>query len=108
MTNMIFSGKGTIVKDYVPERRRRLRGMYVPLSNSPGHAQADFGGRMRSSPASSIGPHFFVMTLPHCDACFVAAYPAAATEAWLDGHNTASAFFGDVPQKRQLNRQSNG
>ena len=49
------------------------------------------------------------MTLPHCDACFVAAYPAAAVaEAWLDGHNTASAFFGDVPQKRQLNRQSNG
>ena len=22
-----------------------------------------------------------------CDACFVAAYPAATTEAWLDGHN---------------------
>ena len=38
------------------------------------------------------------MTLPHSDACFVAAYPAAATEAWLDGHNRAFVFFGGVPQ----------
>ena len=38
------------------------------------------------------------MTLPHSDACFVAAYPAAATEAWLDGHN-AFVFFGGVPQR---------
>ena len=37
------------------------------------------------------------MTLPHSDACFVAACPAAA-EAWLDGHNAAFAFFGGVPQ----------
>ena len=42
--------------------------------------------------------HFFVMTLPHSDACFVAAYPAATTEAWLDGHNRAFVFFGGVPQ----------
>ena len=42
--------------------------------------------------------HFFVMTLPHSDACFVAACPAAAAEAWLDGHNAAFAFFGGVPQ----------
>ena len=38
------------------------------------------------------------MTLPHSDACFVAAYPAATTEAWLDGHNRAVVFFGGVPQ----------
>jgi hypothetical protein len=38
------------------------------------------------------------MDLPHSDACFVAAYPAATTEAWLDGHNRAFAFFGGVPQ----------
>ena len=38
------------------------------------------------------------MTLPHSDACFVSAYPAATAEAWLDGHNRAFAFFGGVPQ----------
>jgi len=38
------------------------------------------------------------MTLPHSDTCFVAAYPAATTEAWLDGHNRAFVFFGGVPR----------
>ena len=37
------------------------------------------------------------MTLPHSDACFVSAYPAAIAEAWLDD-NRAFAFFGGVPQ----------
>ena len=31
-----FTGKYTIVKDYVRERRRRTREMYVPLSHPPG------------------------------------------------------------------------
>ncbi len=38
------------------------------------------------------------MDLPHSDACYVRAYPAANTEAWLDGHVHAFAFFGTVPQ----------
>ena len=38
------------------------------------------------------------MTLPQSDACFIAAYPSATVEAWLDGHNRAFAFFGGVPQ----------
>ena len=38
-----FGGRYTIVKDYVRERRRRTREMYVPLSHPPGHAQCDFG-----------------------------------------------------------------
>ena len=41
--------------------------------------------------------HFFVMDLPHSDACFVRAYPAATAEAWVDGHVHAFAFFGKVP-----------
>ena len=38
-----FRGGYTIVKDYVRERRRRMREMYVPLVHPPGHAQCDFG-----------------------------------------------------------------
>jgi len=38
------------------------------------------------------------MDLPHSDACFVRAYPAATAEAWMDGHVQAFAFFGGVPQ----------
>jgi len=93
-----FTGKGTIVKDYVRERRRRLREMYVPLSHPPGHAQADFGEADAIIAGVTYRAHFFVMTFPHSDTCFVAAYPSATTEAWLDGHNRAFAFFGGVPQ----------
>ena len=72
--------------------------MFVPLSHPPGHAQADFGEADAIIAGVKYRAHFFVMTLPHSDACFVAAYPAATTEAWLDGHNRAFVFFGGVPQ----------
>ena len=93
-----FAGGQTIVKDYVRERRRRLREMFVPLVHPPGHAQADFGEADAIIAGVRYRAHFFVMTLPHSDACFVSAYPAATAEAWLDGHNRAFAFFGGVPQ----------
>ena len=93
-----FAGGQTIVKDYVRERRRRLREMFVPLVHPPGHAQADFGEADAIIAGVRHRAHFFVMTLPHSDACFVSAYPAATAEAWLDGHNRAFAFFGGVPQ----------
>ena len=41
--------------------------------------------------------HFFCMSLPQSDACFVKAYPRETTEAFLDGHVSAFAFFGGVP-----------
>ncbi len=41
--------------------------------------------------------HFFCMDLLQSDACFVKAYPAETTEAFLDGHVSAFAFFGGVP-----------
>jgi transposase len=92
-----FDGGQTIVKDYVRERRRRRQEMFVPLSHAPGHAQADFGEAEVVIAGVRQRAHFFAMDLPHSDACFVVAYPAATTEAWLDGHNRAFAFFGGVP-----------
>ena len=44
-----FTGKQTIVKDYVRERHLGLREMFVPLAHPPGHAQADFGEADASS-----------------------------------------------------------
>jgi transposase len=72
--------------------------MFVPLSYPPGHAQADFGEADVFIAGVEYRAHYFVMTPPHSDACFVAAYPAATTEAWLDDHNRAFAFFGGIPQ----------
>ncbi len=92
-----FAGGQTIVKDYVRQRRQRLREMFVPLAHPPGHAQADFGEAVVVIAGVKQKAHFFAMDLPHSDKCFVKAYPAATTEAWLDGHNAAFAFFGGVP-----------
>jgi len=92
-----FAGGYTVVKDYVRLARSHSRETFVPLAHPPGHAQADFGeavgviGRMRQK------IHFFCMDLPQSDACFVKAYPAETTEAFLDGHVGGFAFFGGVP-----------
>ena len=93
-----FDGGQTIVKDYVREQRRRHREMFVPLAHPPGHAQADFGEADVYIAGVKLRAHIFAMDLPHSDACFVKGYPAATMEAWLNGHNSAFAFFGGVPQ----------
>jgi transposase len=35
--------------------------------------------------------HYLAMDLPHSDDCFVAAFPAETTEAFLEGHVRALA-----------------
>ena len=68
------------------------------MRHPPGHAQArphragDGYHRWRRAKA-----HFFAFDLPHSDACYIMAYPAATSEAWVDGHVHAFAFFGRVP-----------
>jgi hypothetical protein len=41
--------------------------------------------------------HYLAMDLPHSDDCFVIAFPAETTEAFLEGHVRAFAYFGGVP-----------
>jgi len=43
--------------------------------------------------------HYLAMDLPHSDDCFVAAFPAETTEAFLEGHVRAFAYFGGVPTR---------
>ncbi len=93
-----FDGQYTIVKDYVREHRRQSREMFVPLSHSPGHTQCDFGEALVVIGGVERKAHCFVIDLPHSDGCFVKAYPAETTEAFLDGHVSAFAFLGGVPQ----------
>lgn len=91
-----YEGGYTVVKDYVREQTLRQKEMFVPLGHPPGDAQVDFGeadiircGRVERA-------HFFVMDLPHSDDAFVMAFPAETTEAFLEGHNQAFAYFGGV------------
>ena len=93
-----FGGGYTTVKDYVREHRRQTQEMFVPLSHAPGHAQCDFGEALVVIGGVQQKAHCFVIDLPHSDGCFVKAYPAETTEAFLDGHTSAFAFLGGVPQ----------
>ena len=80
------------------EHRRLSREMFVPLSHAPGHAQCDFGEALVIIAGVQRKAHYFILDLPHSDGCFVKAYPAETTEAFLDGHVSAFAFLGGVPQ----------
>jgi transposase len=92
-----FVGGYTVVKDYVRVCRAHGRETFVPLAHPPGHAQVDFGEAVGVIAGVRQKIHFLCMDLPQSDACFVKAYPRETTEAFLDGHVSAFAFFGGVP-----------
>ena len=43
--------------------------------------------------------HFMAFDLPHSDDCFVQAFPAETTEAFLEAHVRAFEYFGGVPTR---------
>jgi len=92
-----FAGGYTVVKDHVRLCLARNRETFVPLAHPPGHGQVDFGEAVGVIGGVRQKIHFFCMSLPQSDACFVKAYPRETTEAFLDGHVSAFAFFGGVP-----------
>jgi transposase len=94
-----FTGGYTIVKDYVRSAELRSREMFVPLTHAPGEAQADFGEALVVIAGVEQKAHYLAMDLPHSDDCFVAAFPAETTEAFLEGHVRAFAYFGGVPTR---------
>ncbi len=94
-----FTGGHTIVKDYVRTATLRSQEMFVPLVHPAGEAQADFGEAVVVVAGVEHKAHYLAMDLPHSDDCFVAAFPAETTEAFLEGHVRAFAYFGGVPTR---------
>ena len=97
-----FTGGYTIIKDYIRERERRGQEVFVPLAHPPGHAQADFGEAMVRIGGVEQKAHFFVLDLPHSDACYVRAYPAAVAEAWVDAISTPLPSLGRSPNRLSM------
>jgi transposase len=93
-----YTGGYTIVKDYVRLQRVRKREMFVPLMHTAGHAQADFGEALVVLAGVEQKARYFVMDLPQSDDCFVAAFPAETTEAFLEAHVRAFDYLGGVPR----------
>ena len=93
-----FTGGYTVVKDYVRLARLRQKEVFVPLTHPPGEAQADFGEALVVIGGVEQKGHFLCIDLPHSDDSFVMMFPAENTEAFLEGHNQAFAYFQGVPQ----------
>jgi transposase len=93
-----YTGGYTIVKDYVRLTKLSQREMFVPLEHPPGDAQADFGEAMVVIGGVERKAHYLAVDLPQSDDCFVMAFPAETTEAFLEGHTHAFAYFGGVPR----------
>jgi transposase len=72
--------------------------MFVTLEHPPGDAQADFGEAMVVMAGVECKAHYLVVDLPQSDDSFVMAFQAETTEAFLEGHNHAFAYFGGVPR----------
>ena len=68
------------------------------VPHPPGDAQCDFGQAKAVIGGVEQTIHYFVLDLPHNDACFVKAYPAETTEAFCDGHVSAFSSLGGVPR----------
>jgi transposase len=94
-----YRGGLTIVKAAVAARRLRSAEVFVPLAHRAGEAQVDFGQAEILLDGQTATVALFVMTLPYSDATFVCAFPRECTEAFLEGHVRAFAFFGGVPRR---------
>ena len=94
-----FTGGYTIVKDYVRSAELHSREMFIPLTHAPGEAQADFGVAVVVIAGVEQKAHYLAMDLPHPNDCIVIAFPAETTEAFLEGHVQAFAYFGGVPTR---------
>ena len=92
-----FTGGITIVTDYVREKKRRSREVFVPMAHPPGQAQVDFGEAVGVIGGVRRKLHYFARSLPHSDALFIKTYLAETTEVFCDGHVAAFVFFGGVP-----------
>ena len=93
-----YSGGYTVVREFVAKEHLRQKEVVVPLAHPPGRAQVDFGEADIYLGGVKTRIHYFCLDLPHSDAIFVKAYPAETTEAFLDGHVSAFAWLGGVPQ----------
>lgn len=94
-----YTGGYTIVKAYVRSSKIGGQEMFVPLAHAPSEAQADFGEALVVITGIERKAHFMAFDLPHSDDCFVQAFPAETTEAFLEGHVRAFEYFGGVPTR---------
>ncbi len=80
-------------------RLERHRRTFHPSNKDPLLGTPDFGEALVIVAGVECKAHYLAMDLPHSDDCFVIAFPAETTEAFLEGHVRAFEYFGAVPTR---------
>jgi transposase len=94
-----YRGCRSIIRAAVAEWKQSQAEVFVPLMQPPGEAQMDFGEAQVVIAGERVTAAIFVLTLPHSDAFFVAAFPKECTETFQAGHDHAFRYFGGVPTR---------
>jgi transposase len=94
-----YRGCESIIRAIVHEWHKKQAEVFVPLSQTPGQAQVDFGEAEVVIAGERLKAPFFVMTLPYSDAFFCCVFPRECTETFQEGHVRAFEFFGGVPAR---------
>jgi len=93
-----YQGGYTVVKDYVREKKKRMKAVFVPLRHDPGEAQIDFGKAQARIAGELRDIKVFCMNLPYSGLGFAMAFPTERAEAFVEGHNRAFQFIDGVPR----------
>jgi transposase len=91
-----YRGGYTQVCDYVRAVVQRTQEAFVPLAFPPATAQVDWGEAVAIENDLVRKVYLFVLTLPFSNARFVAVFPRATLEFFLEGHRRAFVFFEGV------------
>jgi len=94
-----YTGCASIVRAAVREWKQTRAEVFVPLTQPPGEAQADFGHAEVVVAGERVTAAVFVLTLPYSDAFFCCAFPKECTETFQEGHVRAFRYFGGVPTR---------
>lgn len=94
-----YTGGYTAVKETVRAWQEQRKEVFMPLVHRPGEAQVDFGTAEVHWDGQIRKVALFVMTLLYSDAIFCCVFPRECSEAFLEGHRLAFAFFGGVPRR---------
>ncbi len=97
-----YEGAESTVRRYVGELRKRVKRkeVFIPLEYDPGvDMQMDWGAAQVVLGGQVTTVNLFLLRWCYSRKLFVAAYPRARQECFMDGHVRAFHYFGGLPQR---------
>jgi transposase len=97
-----YEGAESTVRAYVGRLRKQTRKkrVFIPLEYDPGvDMQMDWGAAQVVMAGQVMTVNLFILRWCYSRKLFVAAYPTARQECFMDGHVRAFHYFAGLPQR---------